>query len=146
MSDLIKRIVQFNYDAGLVETGYDDLRECSFQIEEALEGFSGIHLINPETTTSSPKGVSRDIVSNAGDFLGGDVDRLDKACDAAIFAIGSMAKLRLSSDQMIQALNIVMEANETKVNCKKDALGKIGKPDNFVNPEPLLQELLNQRG
>lgn len=146
MNDPIKRIVQFNYDAGLIERGYDDFLESSFLIEEALEGFDGVHLIDPESTDSSPKEVSRGIVNCAGYFNGTDVDRLDKACDAIVFAVGSMAKLRLTTDQITQALNIVMDANEAKIGCEKDEHGKLQKPANFPNPEPLLEELLKQRG
>lgn len=146
MSDPIKRIVQFNHDAGLISRGYDDLLESSFLIEEALEGFEHPEFVDPETISDTPKQVSRDIIYSAGDFVGTDVDRLDKACDAVVFAIGSMAKLRLSPNQIVQALNIVMDANMAKIGCEKDSQGKLSKPDNFINPEPLLEEILNQRG
>lgn len=152
MNDPIKRIVQFNYDAGLIERGYDDFLESSFLIEEALEGFDDIEYLYNCQNASQPisdkeeKDCSREIVRNAGVFTGTDVDRLDKACDAIVFAVGSMAKLRLTTDQITQALNIVMDANEAKIGCEKDEHGKLQKPANFPNPEPLLEEILKQRG
>lgn len=151
MSDPIKRIVQWNYDAGLIDRGYDDLLECSFQVEEALEGFDDLRFLyscqHEDTPLSDKeaKDCSRAIVRNAGVFKGTDVDRLDKACDAIVYAVGSMAKLRLSSCQIKQALNIVMEANEAKLGCEKDELGKLQKPVGFINPEPLLQAILDER-
>ena len=74
-----------------------------------------------------------------------DVDRLDKACDAIVYAVGSIAKLGLSAQQVTQALNIVMDANQAKLGCPKDEFGKLMKPANFPNPEPRLQALLDQR-
>ena len=48
MLNPIKRITQFNQDAGLLGKGYDDFLESSFQIEEALEGFENLHMLNSE--------------------------------------------------------------------------------------------------
>jgi len=164
MENPIKRIVKFNQDAGLIEGGYDDFLESSFQIEEALEGFSFVHELgidlNLECTDDdrlTPKDVSRAIVSRAIatlESLDGtstpetlqDVDRLDKACDAVIFAVGSMSKLGLNAQQITQALNIVIDANQAKLKCPKDEFGKIIKPIDFVGPEPKLQALLDKRG
>lgn len=159
MSDFVQRIYDFNKDNGLIEKGYSDFLESSFQIEEALEGFSDLpHLAasvmveDPEHGYShyTPKDVSRAIVALArmdGEVIEylADVDRLDKACDAIVFAVGSMAKLGLSPSQIHQALNIVMDANQAKTGCPKDAEGKLMKPDTFPNPEPRLQELLDSR-
>ena len=38
--NFIEDIYSFNEKAGLLENGYDDFLESSFQIEEALEGFN----------------------------------------------------------------------------------------------------------
>ena len=148
MSDFVQRIYDFNKDNGLIEKGYSDFLESSFQIEEALEGFD-IKEVSENTTdghfsTASAKLLSRYILDGE-QFIGTDVDRLDKACDAIVFAVGSMAKLGLSPSQMHQALNIVMDANQAKTGCPKDAEGKLMKPSNFPNPEPRLQELLDSR-
>lgn len=155
MSDFVQRIYDFNKDNGLIEKGYSDFLESSFQIEEALEGFSDLPELAKVLSRSdivtvksdSPKDLSRAIVSLAGTECEDipDVDRLDKACDAIVFAVGSMAKLGLSPSQIHQALNIVMDANQAKTGCSKDAEGKLMKPSNFPNPEPRLQELLDSR-
>lgn len=151
MENPIKQIVKFNQDAGLIEQGYDDFRESSFQIEEALEGFNNYKFAEvfvELSKSSSPKEISRIIVAHAimGDAQISDVDRLDKACDAVVFAVGSMAKLGLNPQEITQALNIVMRHNFIKLSCPKDEFGKLIKPDNFVGPEAELQKLLDKRG
>jgi len=147
-SDFVSRIYTFNKDNNLLEKGYSDFLESAFQIEEALEGFD-IKSLSQNCTdyilsTESPKELARYIVDGET-FLGTDVDRLDKACDAIVFAVGSMAKLGLTPSQIHEALHIVMDANTAKTGCPKDAAGKLMKPDNFPNPEPKLQAILNRR-
>ena len=150
MSDFVQRIYDFNKDNGLIEKGYSDFLESSFQIEEALEGFN-IKEVSKEISsecfiTGSPKVLARRLLVGEKylEAVLTDVDRLDKACDAIVFAVGSMAKLGLSPSQIHQALNIVMDANQAKTGCPKDAEGKLMKPDNFPNPEPRLQALLDK--
>ena len=148
MFDFVQRIYDFNKDNGLLDKGYSDFLESSFQIEEALEGFD-IKEVSQNTTdyrltTSSAKELSRYILDREK-FIGTDVDRLDKACDAIVFAVGSIAKLGLKPAQIHEALNIVMDANLAKSGCPKDTEGKLLKPDNFPNPEPRLQLLLDLR-
>ena len=156
MSDFVQRIYDFNKDNGLIEKGYSDFLESSFQIEEALEGFGDLPYLQCRLHSDgdyheelcNPKELSRQIVRlaemDSKPTNISDVDRLDKACDAVVFAIGSMAKLGLSPSQIHQALNIVMDANQAKTGCPKDAEGKLMKPDNFPNPEPRLQALLDK--
>ena len=72
-----------------------------------------------------------------------DVDRLDKACDAIVFAIGSMTKLGLDHHAITKALNIVNDANKAKLGMSRDNEGKLLKPEGFVGPEVKLQELLD---
>lgn len=156
--DPIDRIVKFNKKAGLLNKPYDDFLESSFQIEEALEGLSDMKYLctflwdeMPSHVTKwsaiNPKEISRRIVNLSYDKTAplSDVDRLDKACDAIVFAVGSMAKLGLNSEQIIEALNIVMDSNMAKLGCPKDEHGKLTKPANFPNPEPRLQQLLDRR-
>ena len=164
MLNPIKRIVQFNQDAGLLGKGYDDFLESSFQIEEALEGFNYLQSLANVLTDeeceprvrddASPKNISRAIVQLAKEgsytadstFRIPDVDRLDKACDSVVYAIGSMAKLGLSAQDITQALNIVMDKNLEKLKNKKyDAEGKLLKDPSFVGPEAQLQLLLDKR-
>lgn len=153
MSDFVQRIYDFNRDNGLLEKKYSDYLESSYQIEEALEGFdlellaSQLFPIERAEDTCNAKYLSRHIVTlAAGQKMSlADVDRLDKACDAIVFAVGSMAKLGLKPAQIHEALNIVMDANQAKTGCPKDSEGKLLKPDNFPNPEPRLQALLEVR-
>lgn len=152
MENPIKSIYQFNKKAGLLDKGYNDYLESSFQIEEALEGFDlGVtnHLW-PFDATPSAKQLSRLILVPYTDISPdiADVDRLDKACDAVVFAVGSMAKLGLNPQQITKALNVVMVANNSKLDCPKDEHGKLMKPDDFDTkyaPEPKLQAILNER-
>lgn len=150
MTNPIKDIVRFNREAGLLDKGYDDFLESSFQIEEALEGFSALPTLADrlQACTQSPKDLSRIIVCLASglDQIS-DVDRLDKACDSVVFAIGSMAKLGLDANQITRALNIVMKANFTKLGMPKDEYGKLTKPESFYayTPEPELQKILDER-
>lgn len=153
MENPIKQIYAFNKKAGLLEKEYNDVLESSFIIEEAVENFN---LENLKGSTdalvgalSSPKEFSRALVQiiAEGSSLT-DVQRLDKACDQVVFAVGAMAKLGLTSDQITKALNIVMRANNAKLGCPKDEMGKLMKPADFDEkyaPEPQLQALLDKR-
>ena len=158
----IEDIYSFNQKAGLLENGYDDFLEASFQIEEALEGFTDLpHLasrvlvedVDTGYDAYTPKDVSRAIVSLArkydkdADMLENlsDVERLDKAIDAIVFAVGSIAKLGLTSEQAIEAIQIVTDANLQKLSMPKDEFGKLTKPADFVGPEVKLQEILDRR-
>ena len=149
MLNPIKRIVQFNHDADLLGKGYSDSLEAAFQIEEALEGFD-LSVLGPKVGADasldlSPKHISRLIVGQSWNPLP-DVDRLDKACDSVVYAIGSMAKLGLSAQEITQALNIVMDKNLEKLKNKRyDAEGKLLKDPSFGGPEAQLQLLLDKR-
>ena len=161
MNNPIKEIYRFNQQAGLLKNGYDDFLESSFQIEEALEGFGNLNKLYTNTSVGNSKLaelsssmdlplvdaklVSRVITDQAGTFSGTDVDRLDKACDAVVFAVGSMAKLGLNPQQITKALNVVMKANFQKLSMPKDEHGKLTKPENFVGPEADLQKILDER-
>ena len=105
MQNPIKRIVQFNQKAGLLEQGYDDFLESSFQIEEALEGLPSVANLAEVVNAKSdkPKDVARKIVEIANDGPSpSDIERLDKACDAVVFAIGSMLNLALPHNKSLK--------------------------------------------
>ncbi len=153
MLNPIKQIYAFNKEAGLLNKPYDDFLESSFLIEEALEGFdldlcaSQFAPLAESTEPTTSKSLSRAIV-NAADgkhIKLAPVDRLDKACDAVVYAVGSMAKLGLNPQQITQALNIVMQANFAKLGGPIDEFGKQLKPENWEEyaPEPALQALLD---
>lgn len=153
----VQQIYDFNKQAGLLEKGYDDFLESSFQIEEALEGFGDLPYLQVRLHSEgehyeelcNPKEISRQIIRlaemDSKPTNIPDVDRLDKACDAVVFAIGSMAKLGLTPAQIIEAMNIVTEANLQKLSMPKDEHGKLTKPANFVGPETKLQAILDKR-
>ena len=151
MLNPIKEIVRFNKEAGLIDQGYDDFLESSFQIEEALEGLPFTKLEPLELqmygTYKTAKECSRSLLKAMGSIEPlSDVDRLDKACDAVVFAVGSMAKLGLNAQEITKALNIVMQANFAKLsNRQVDEHGKLLKSDDFIGPESALQELLDER-
>jgi len=144
----LKTIYKFNQEAGLLDKGYDDERECAYPIEEALEGFVLTELAYQlgEDTDATAKEVSRGIINltiNKDKLT--DVDRLDKHLDAIVFAFGSIYKLGLTPQQAIKALGIVMEANMSKLSVGTDSEGKQMKPKDFLSPEPKLQKILDER-
>lgn len=146
--DITEDIVQFNREAGLLGNGYDDFLESSFQIEEALEGFEQLDVLAADlklTVEATPKNLSREILGHVYTPGIPDVDRLDKACDAVVFAVGSMAKLGLTAEQIVEAIGIVTDANSAKLLMPKDEYGKLSKPSDFIGPEVKLQTLLDSR-
>ena len=164
--DFVQRIYDFNQDNGLLDRGYSDYLESSFQIEEALEGLKHLPALAElvGTTDAEPKTLARWITCRAyegKDFIqytGGeahfaypleslslsDVDRLDKACDAIVYAIGSIAKLGLDHHGITKALNIVNNANKAKLGMARDEHNKLLKPADFVGPEAELAKLLSE--
>lgn len=160
--NFVDQIHEFNSQAGLLDKPYSDFLESSFQIEEALEGFSlkrltelqriigDPYLILSEDYVTTPKTVAREIIARVNSSCTGDngitdVERLDKACDAIVFAFGSIFKLGLNPEQAAKAVSIVMSANLAKLSMPKDEFGKLTKPTDFVGPEAQLQELLDER-
>ena len=144
MPSFVQDIYDFNLRAGLLDRPYNDSLEASFQIEEALEDFDLSQLaVHLGTINKDPKTISRAIVSacNISDLS--DVARLDKACDAIVFAFGSIFKLGLTPDQAAKAISIVMSANLAKLGQPRDSEGKLLKPDSFVGPEEQLALLFS---
>lgn len=152
MENPIKSIHKWQVEAGLADRPYDDFLESSFQIEEALEGTSVNRLIyianefSPELS-ATPKDISRYIATKCcfNETPLSDVDRFDKAIDAVVFAIGSMAKLGLTPQQIQRGLLAVNQANMQKLGMPRDAEGKLIKPEGFVGPEVELQKILDER-
>jgi hypothetical protein len=151
----LAEIYQWQVDAGNASRPYDDYLESSFQVEEALEGHTDLEYLaecidDPDSASGpnpTPKDLSRFIVGLANDGYVEipDVDRLDKACDAIVFAVGSIAKLGLTPEQLERALLVVNSANQQKLSMPRDSHGKLTKPDDFVGPEPELQKILDER-
>ena len=144
----LETVYEFNQKAGLLALGYDDFRESAYPIEEALEGFDITYLNNRLHLheDSSPKDASRSIVTGHCRTAGiSDVDRFDKSIDSIIFSLGSLFKLGLSVDQVLNGLQIVADANMAKLSVGKDSEGKQMKPTDFVGPETELQKILDER-
>jgi len=157
MLNPIKEIVLFNQKAGLIEAGYDDFLESSLAIEEALEGLKDLPYLATRLHSEgesheenfTPRECARQItrLARMDDRTPvTDVARLDKSVDAFSFAVGAMAKLRLTPEQITEAVLIVNKANQQKLkNASVDYAGKLHKPENFVGPERELQALLDRR-
>lgn len=154
MLNPIKEICNWQIAAGNAERPYEDFLESAFQVEEALEGFKDLPYLATRLHSEqesheenfNPKAISRQIIKLASmddKTPISDVERLDKACDAIVYAIGSMQKLGLDHHGVTKALNIVNNANKSKLGAKRDSAGKLGKPDDFVGPEAELQKLLD---
>ncbi len=151
MINVIKQVYDWNQKAGYLDKPYNDKLECSMLIEEALEGFNLGALAkesNLNTDNFSPREISREIVERAAEGLEHysipTVDKLDKQVDAAIIAIGGIAKLGLNPQEITKAINIVMNKNNEKLkNITIDEYGKVTKPEGFVGPEVELQKLLD---
>lgn len=147
----IDEIYDFNLKAGLLDQPYSDFLESSFQIEEALEGHDiyelNLFLHGPEYTNDvNAKVLSRSIVKHCYTKQQiSDVNRLDKAIDALVFAVGSIAKLKLTPEQITRAISVVTQANLQKLSMPKDEFGKLQKPADFVGPETQLQAILDER-
>lgn len=151
MENPFKQIVRFNKEAGLLDRPFDPVLENRHLIEEALEGFDLDLVARKQTGYITGDKITAQ--SLAAWLLSGqtgesitEAELLDKACDAVVFAVGTMAKLGLNHAQITRALNTVMQANLTKL---KDPVmgsdGKLGKSGDFVGPETKLQEILDSR-
>ena len=154
-NNAIKQIYKFNQEAGLLEQGYEDARECAFPIEEALEGLSGIETLGKIFgfrelgRDINPKELSRSIVGICGADQGepvADVDRLDKHLDIIVFSLGSIFKLGLNPQEAMHALEIVAAANMAKLGAGTDEAGKAKKGAYWKPPEPELQKILDNAG
>ena len=154
MRNPIKEIVTWNQKAGLLEMPHLAHKEDAYIIEEALEDYSGLskladHLgmLSANDIKINAKDISRFIMAiiDLNDNIT-PVNRLDKACDKVVFAVGDMAKLGLSAQEITKALNIVMHANNQKLLAGRDSEGKQMKPEGFIPPEIELQKLLDEIG
>ncbi len=147
--NLIESICKLNNEQWNNKAGsYDDKKEAEYQIEEALEGFN-MNLLqqafaNNWNVKADEKAIARALLANVGDNPISDVDRFDKVLDSIYFSIGAMHKLGLSPEQMIEGLQIVHNGNISKSG-KKDENGKVIKSKDFLEPEPLLQKILDNR-
>ncbi len=143
---IIQEVINFNKSIGQLTKGYNERLETSYQIEEALEGVHIQALAGAlGFKNSGPKETSRAILSMCEFSEEPDkVSCIDKACDAIVFALGSMAKLGLNADLIKEALTAVVEANKQKISMPSDSYGKTTKPTDFVGPEKVLKEIVEK--
>ena len=73
-----------------------------------------------------------------------EVDRFDALLDLKFVLLGTLGKMGLTPDLIIDGYEAVLLANESK-SSTKNAEGKITKPDDFVGPEATLQKILGRR-
>jgi len=147
MQNPVKLIYKFNKEAGLLDDGYSDSRECAYPIEEALEGFTTDELnetLDINEKDLSPKELSRKIIEYTSAYSENisDVDRFDKHLDILVFSFGSLFKLGLSPQDVMHGLTIVAERNLKKLSAGKDSYGKQLKPKDFISPEADLNIIL----
>lgn len=146
MENVIKSVHKWQHSSGNAIRPYDAALEAAFQIEEALEGFTIPELDGKQFTTH--KEIARYIVDKAQAVTKeplSEVEAFDKAVDAIVFAIGSLAKLRLSPQEINLGISAVNRANQQKLGMPRDERGKITKPENFVGPEVELERILKGR-
>ena len=159
MKNPIQAIVDFNIKAGFLDKQnpkpFNDLGESSYLIEEALEPYNVDYIASlfqvDKTSAKYEKNPQREvakaIVANTlpkSDFIE-TVQYVDKYLDAIVYAVGSLAKIGLSHQQITAGLNIVTEANLKKtINPQYDDQGKLLKPEGWekYDPEIRLKHLL----
>jgi len=155
--NIIEEICKINDEVWDNKKGtYDDRLEAAYQIEEALEGliiegrekqFRHPYL-NDFFGSASPKLMSRILIDNIiepepGEEMS-DVERADKHLDSIYYNIGSLYKLGMNAQDIVDALQVVHNANVAKSG-QKDERGKVKKPENFVGPEQKIEEILDRR-
>lgn len=73
------------------------------------------------------------------------IGQVDACCDAAVFAIGGLARIGLTSDQALECIHAVMDANfEKKAGVKpgREGAADAVKPEGWVGPEERIKEIL----
>ena len=144
--ELIYDICRLNNDVWKNKHGsYDQHKEAAYPIEEALEGFDeNLDRLNLDVYNYTPKEVSRQIINIVSvDKQIEPVDAFDKHLDIIYFSIGSLHKLGLRPDQIVDGLQLVHNKNLEK-SIGKDSEGKALKPQSFEGPEEGLQKILDR--
>ena len=147
MYELIHDICMLNNNVWDNKPGsYDAKQEAAYPIEEALEGFDGLDKLDFDVYEYTPKQVSRAIIEIvASNEELEPVDAFDKHLDIIYYSIGSLHKLGLIPEDIVDGLQVVHDKNRLKSGLK-DSNGKVIKDDSFVGPEPYLQKILDRRG
>jgi len=147
MNTALQKIETFNKESGLLNNGYDELKEAAYLIEEALEDLELTALaiaLGAKDLKDSPKLLARHIMSFvAVKDTTEKVNIIDKHLDSIVFNIGGLLKQDLTVEQIALGLNIVADANLTKLTVGLDAEGKQMKPKDFIPPEETLKKALS---
>ena len=151
MRNPLQAIISFNEKAGLLKDPFNDKKESAYLIEEALESFDVSYLgklicLDP-SKIDSPKEVSRGLIANtlplkeplAKEHI------VDKYLDAIVFAVGALAKMGLTHQDITHLLNVVTDCNMKKLPVGTDSEGKQLKPDDWVGPEERIYSYLDKR-
>jgi len=72
------------------------------------------------------------------------VAMFDALLDLDFVRVGTLGKMNILPDAQVEGYEAVLQANESK-SSKKNHLGKITKPADFVGPESQLQKILDSR-
>lgn len=152
---IFQEVITFNNKAGLLGEQPNPAKEAAYVIEEALEDFdltTVSRLLKPSGTNMNPKEVSRalmNVVTWDVTPVIPKVKQVDKCVDSVIFSIGHLAKIGLNAKQMQEVFDVVILANNAKLGCPRDELGKLTKPadfDEIYSPEPKIAAILAQAG
>jgi len=69
------------------------------------------------------------------------VDEVDAILDLIFVAIGTLHKLGLKPEEIVDTMQAVLDANKQK-SAIKNSDGKIRKPDDFIPPEEKIKQIL----
>ena len=151
MRNPLQAIISFNEKAGLLKDPFNDKKESAYIIEEALESFDVSYLgriicLDP-SKIDSPKEVARGLIANTLPLKEPLTKEhiADKYLDAIVFAVGALAKMGLTHQDITHLLNVVTDCNMKKLTVGTDSEGKQLKPDDWVGPEERIYSYLDKR-
>ena len=151
MRNPLQAIISFNEKAGLLKNPFEDKKESAYIIEEALESFDVSYLgrlicLDPNKIDSH-KEVARGLIANTLPLKEPLAKKhiVDKYLDAIVFAVGALAKMGLTHQDITHLLNVVTDCNMKKLTVGTDSEGKQLKPDDWVGPEERIYSYLDKR-
>ena len=106
---ILKKIVEWNNERGLIEKGFNHSKEVSFIIEELLESTGKYDSLSAREKSEL---ISKDIVVN------GDVDKekiIDAFGDIIVFATGAIAKVGYDPDKVMDEVFKEIDSRKGKL-------------------------------
>jgi len=135
----LQEIFFWNQKRGNLPNQIDVALEHYMLLEELYEGMG---IPNPKTEA---KAFMASLLERDDLIPVSETELLDSIIDLQFISHGTLYKMNLSPEQSIDAMQAVIDSNNSK-GSKKDTSGKIIKDlSSFVPPEPALQQILNQR-